>query len=73
MHILECEGRGEGVGGWGEHRLQILVLCQSCQAMSEREEEGVGEKVGSGDMGGREMETDEKGSPGAEVILWTRC
>lgn len=41
--------------------------------MSEREEEGVGEKVRSGDMGGREMETDEKGSPGAEVILWTRC
>lgn len=56
--------------------MHILALCQNCQSMSERErKEGgrEGEKAGSGDLGGREMETDEKRSPGAEVTLRTRC
>lgn len=32
-----------------------------------------GEKARSGDLEGREIETDEKGSLGAEVTLRTRC
>lgn len=57
---------------WGrmkeeKHWLHILALCQKCHSMREKE------KVRSGDLVGGEMETDEVGSPGAGVTLWTRC
>lgn len=31
------------------------------------------EEKWSEDTGGREIERDEKGNPGAEVTPWTRC
>lgn len=65
-------------GAWKKRNSDCTfwLLCQNRQPVREkRREKGgrEGEKVGSGDLEGREMETDEKGSPGAEVTLRTRC
>lgn len=59
-----------------ERKAALTVYFGALSELSfyEREGEGTEEgKVRSGDLEGREMETDEKGSPGAEVTLRTRC